>query len=164
MPALLIQRAEASDAQACIVTLRASIEHLCVLDHGHDPERLIPWLANKTVENFQVWIRTPDLLCFSAHSSSAVCGFAMARCEGEILLNYVDPQFRLHGVSTALLAHLESELATRGITDACLTSTQTAHRFYLARGWRDRGRAVLDQGLIAQPMQKRLTAPGLRTG
>jgi GNAT superfamily N-acetyltransferase len=57
-------------------------------------------------------------------------------------MNYVAPTARFHGVSTALLAALETRAAQRGNARCTLLSTETAHRFYLSRGYRDDGPPV----------------------
>jgi len=57
-------------------------------------------------------------------------------------MNYVAPTARFHGVSTALLAALETGAAERGNVRCSLLNTETAHRFYLSRGYRDEGPPV----------------------
>jgi hypothetical protein len=52
-----------------------------------------------------------------------------------------------------LLAAMEAAL---GPGEATLTSTVTAHRFYLSRGWSDAGEIERYAGMIAYPMRKRL--------
>ena len=46
--------------------------------------------------------------------------------------------------------------ATLGPGEATLASTETAHRFYLARGWTDSGEIEHFAGLITYPMRKQL--------
>ena len=46
--------------------------------------------------------------------------------------------------------------AALGPGEAALTSTLTAHRFYLARGWTDAGEVERYAGMIAHPMRKTL--------
>ena len=55
----------------------------------------------------------------------------------EVALNYVAPKARFSGISKTMLGHLEDEMRELGIHDAFLTSTETAHRFYLSAGWTD---------------------------
>ena len=54
-------------------------------------------------------------------------------------LNYVSPDARFQGVSRALLGALEARASERGNTRCFLTSTQTARRFYLSRGYAETG-------------------------
>ncbi|WP_424814801.1 GNAT family N-acetyltransferase [Roseococcus sp. YIM B11640] len=58
---------------------------------------------------------------------------------GEITLNYVSPDARFRGVSRNMLAALEGRAAARGNAACRLTSTETARRFYQARGYSETG-------------------------
>jgi GNAT superfamily N-acetyltransferase len=53
--------ARPEDAQEACPVLRRSIIELCAADHGHDPELLAAWLANKTPENFAAWMERANL-------------------------------------------------------------------------------------------------------
>ena len=81
---------------------------------------------------------------------AAVGGCNTAR---EIILNYVAPAHRFSGASTALLAAMEAAL---GPGEATLSSTLTALRFYLRRGWSESGALERYAGMIAYPMRKQL--------
>jgi GNAT superfamily N-acetyltransferase len=76
---------------------------------------------------------------------------------GEILLNYVSPDARFRGASAALLAAMEARAVERGATRCTLTSTETARRFYRARGYEEigppSGKFGMDSGY---PMSKAL--------
>ena len=61
--------------------------------------------------------------------------------DGEITLNYVSPDARFRGVSTALLAALEKRAIECGNEVCRLKSTETARRFYLVRGYSEHGSA-----------------------
>jgi GNAT superfamily N-acetyltransferase len=152
----VVRPAAAADAGACAEVLRASIAALCGADHGGDPELVRRWCANKTPESLGRWIADPDQRLFVAEGGGLVLGVAGLATGGEVTLNYVAPGARLRGVSTALLARLERELAGLGHAEARLTSTRTAHRFYRARGWQDDGPPEDWLGLPGQPMRKRL--------
>ena len=127
------------DAEAMCVVLRRSIKELCASNHKDDPETLDAWLSNKTPENVRSWIDSPDQRVLVAVDGDEICGVGAAAANGEILLNYVSPDARFRGVSKALLAQLEEHLRVSGLTAASLTSTQTAHRFYLGAGYEDDG-------------------------
>ena len=58
---------------------------------------------------------------------------------GEITLNYVSPDARFRGVGKAMMAALEREARELGLAECFLTSTDTAHAFYLTLGYRDDG-------------------------
>jgi GNAT superfamily N-acetyltransferase len=81
---------------------------------------------------------------------------------GEITLNYVSPDVRLRGVSSALLKALEHRAMERGNETCRLTSTETARRFYLARGYSVDGPMEGKFGTKSSyPMSKRLTMDSL---
>lgn len=133
-----IRRAVADDAEPASLVLRRSITELCRLDHENDPALLTSWLANKTPEKFRDWAR--DELCFvAAGDDGAILGVGLLSKTGEIKLNYVSPEARFQGVSTALIGAMEVEARSLGIGRVTLNSTATAHRFYQARGYRDEG-------------------------
>lgn len=139
-PAPLVTRAVPAEAAEIAAVLLASIRELCVADHGNDPVLVAGWTANKTAEQVSAWIADEgqDLLVSRDREGAPIAcvGAANARW---ILLNYVAPAHRGRGHSSAMLAALEAALVRRGVRTAELMSTQTAHAFYLARGWRDAG-------------------------
>ncbi len=151
---MLIRAARTEDAAAACQVLRRSIIELCHADHHGDPAILEKWLANKTSEFVASWIDHSDNHVFAAVEANVVVGVAMINCRGEILLNYVSPDARFRGVSKALLERLEATARTLGNAECTLTSTVTAHRFYLAAGYRDRGSPP--SGLGFATMVKRL--------
>ena len=126
--------AKADAADACAVLL-ASISELCVADHHNDPEILGRWLANKTPENVVAWTADPGTSLLLAVEDDVVLAVGSVRNDGEITMNYVAPAARFRGASSALLKALEMRARERGNTTCRLLSTETAHRFYLARGY-----------------------------
>ena len=132
---VVIRPAQSGDAAAATNILRRSIALLCVRDHHQDPADLAAWLANKTLANVQAWIESDDNYCIVASLHGLVCGFGAMTTQGLITLCYVDPATRFAGVSSAMLAALEQEAGRLGWAVARLTTTQTARRFYLSRGY-----------------------------
>lgn len=130
-----IRDAAPADAAAACEVLRASISELCVADHHDDPEIVRRWLASKTPENLAVWIADPEASMLLAVEDDVVLAAGAVRNDGEITLNYVSPAARFRGASSALLAALEARAKERGNTHCKLLSTETAHRFYLNRGY-----------------------------
>ena len=152
-----IRDAIAADAAAVCDVLRASISELCAADHHNDPEILGSWLANKTPENLAAWIADPDASILLAVEDEAVLAVGAIRNDGEITLNYVSPAARFRGASSALLAALEARAKERGNTHCKLLSTETAHRFYLDRGYVGGGKPKHKFGTSSSyPMSKRL--------
>jgi GNAT superfamily N-acetyltransferase len=134
-----IRDATPEDAAAACDVLRRSITELCVADHGNDPAILGAWLANKTPEIVAGWASQQGSSLLLATEGDAILAVGSVSDAGEIMLNYVAPEARFRGVSSALLAALEARAADRGSTRCTLVSTETAHRFYLARGYVDDG-------------------------
>jgi GNAT superfamily N-acetyltransferase len=129
---------------------------LCAADHRNDPAVLQRWLSNKTPETFRSWIRPGNslLVAVEGHGILAVGCVTDA---GEITLVYVSPDARFAGVSSALLSALEDRAADRGNAVCTLQSTETARRFYLARGYSEDGPPDGKFGTTsAYPMSKRL--------
>jgi GNAT superfamily N-acetyltransferase len=154
---MIIRDATPADAAKACEVLRDSITELCVADHKRDPDILRRWLASKTPENVATWADNIGRSMLVAVEDDAVLAVGGVKDDGEITLNYVSPKARFRGVSAALLKALENRAAERGAVRATLLSTETAHRFYLSRGYQDTG---LPQGKFgtasSYPMAKML--------
>jgi GNAT superfamily N-acetyltransferase len=156
-----IRDATSEDANAVCDVLRESISQLCVADHGNDPAILDRWLSNKKPEIVAAWSKQPGNSLLVAVEGGAILGVGSVTDAGEITLNYVAPDSRFRGVSRALLGALEIRAAERGNTRCTLTSTETAHRFYLSGGYIDDGAPVGKFGTRSgYPMFKRLAVRG----
>lgn len=130
-----IRDATRADATAACEVLRASISELCVADHHNDPIILGRWLANKTPENVALWVADRGASLLLAVENEFVLAVGAVRNDGEITMNYVSPAARFRGASSALLAALEARAKECGNSRCQLLSTETAHRFYLDRGY-----------------------------
>lgn len=130
-----VRDATPADAAAACSVLRASITELCVADHHNDSAILGWWLANKTPDNVVAWIADPGASLLLAVEDDAILAVGSVRNDGEITMNYVSPAARFRGASSALLKALETRARECGNTNCNLLSTETAHRFYLARGY-----------------------------
>jgi hypothetical protein len=60
-------------------------------------------------------------------------------------------------VSKAILLHLEPYVLAQGSKKSFLSSTRTAHPFYLAVGYEDAGEPEVWAGMSARPMVKWLS-------
>lgn len=132
---LVVRAAEPADASAMSRVLIASITDLCGQDHGNDPQRIAEWTANKSPEGIAQMLMREDFFMMVADLDNAVVAVGATTAEGEIALNYVAPDRRFQGISSALLDHMEADLARRGFAQARLKATRTALPFYRARGW-----------------------------
>jgi len=153
---MLIRSAKLEDSESVVALLRRSIIELCASDHKSNPQALDSWLKNKTSEVYFDWITNDQLIKFVVEQGEVIAGFGMATADGEVLLNYVLPDFRFNGVSKLVLAKIERSLINRGIEEAQLWSTETAHAFYRSRGWVDRGAPEMENGMRSYPMSKSL--------
>jgi GNAT superfamily N-acetyltransferase len=132
---LSLRPAQAADAEPACALVRRSILELCKLDHANDPLTLEGWLCNKTPENMEVWITTPGTTCFLAEIDGALAGVGVVTDYGEVLLAYVAPEFRFRGVTKTLLERMERHAHAQHADRMSLTTTDTAHPFFLARGY-----------------------------
>jgi GNAT superfamily N-acetyltransferase len=155
---MIIRPADLSESSEICTVLRRSISELCEPDHQNIPEVLCGWLDNKTPDNVEMWIGDRDQTVLVAIIDHRVAGAGAANKGGEICLNYVCPDFRIRGVSKAVLLELERYLVANGKTVAQLTSTATAHRFYISAGYTDDGAPKLWRGNYVFPMCKRLVS------
>jgi GNAT superfamily N-acetyltransferase len=159
-----IRQATPDDAVEACEVLRRSIVELCGADHRNDAALLSAWLANKTPENVAAWMERPDASYLVAIDEGAIAAVGAVTDAGEILVNYVSPHARFRGASSTLLAALERRAAERGAMRCTLTSTETARRFYRARGYEEVGAPVRKFGMDSgYPMSKSLTRSVLRS-
>lgn len=136
--------------------LLASIIGLCAADHHGDAAKLAAWTRNKTPDGVKAMLANPDMVLFVAEASGEVMGVGAVTRAGDVALNYVAPEARFRGFSTALLARLEAELATLGFAEGRLEATATARAFYLARGWVADGPQASGRLVNGYPMRKTL--------
>ncbi|MGE0623214.1 MAG: GNAT family N-acetyltransferase [Pseudomonadales bacterium] len=152
---LKVRQADIADAANCSEVLCASIRELCTADHHGEEHTIARWLENKTPETLRSWIQSPEATIYVAEIDGVIVGVGGVS-GSEVALNYVSPSYRSLGVSTAILNELEKVLLERGIHDAQLTSTATAHNFYLKAGWLDCGEPEESLGVVGFPMRKTL--------
>ncbi len=154
---MIIRDATPADGHEACAVLRDSIVQLCAADHRNDPDILRRWLANKTPENVASWADGCGHALLVAIENDAIVAVGGVRDDGEITANYVAPRARFRGVSSAMLARLEQRAIAQGATCCTLLSTETAHLFYLARGYADQGPPTGKFGTAASyPMRKPL--------
>jgi GNAT superfamily N-acetyltransferase len=148
---ILVRNARLADAPAMSAVLISSITELCVADHHNDPAVLASWLANKSPEGVAKWFETPGTTLVVAEHKGEIAAVGAFNAAREITLNYVSPNHRFAGVSTALLEALELGL---GPGEARLDATETARRFYRSRGWKAAGDPARHGGISCQSMRK----------
>lgn len=150
---ITIEDARIEDADRISGVLIASITELCDADHKGDAQLIASWTGNKTPDHIRRWIGGSSGLRV-ARVGGEVAGVGGLRTGGQILLNYVAPEFRKQGVSRALLSEMEGQIVAQGIKVGRLTSTLTAMDFYRRHGWFDADRGRPAFGLPGIPMRK----------
>lgn len=152
---ILIRQAIVFDVFDISRVLIASITDLCSADHGNDPTRLAPWIADKSPQHVREWLSAggPVLV---AERDGHICAVGLALEDGFISLLYVAPDAQRQGMGCALLTALEHQMLAQGHKEAHLISTSAARDFYLAQGWSCSGPETLCLGLPGYPMRKLL--------
>ncbi len=112
-----IRNADPEGAPAACETMRRSIAELCVADHRNVAAILERWLNNKNPEIFKSWIIPGNSLLVAAEDDN-ILAVGNVTDAGEITLNYVSPDARFRGVSTAFLGALESARWNEATHDA----------------------------------------------
>src|SRR5688572_21287148 len=127
-----IRKAVITDARAASDAVRRSITELCVQDHQGDGATIAAWLANKTEDQFKIWITSDRLIALVAENVDGVVGFGLMNRSGSVSLLYVSPDVRFQGVSKKLLLAMEDAARSVGLQRLTLASTETARGFYLS--------------------------------
>jgi len=152
-----VEAAKPDDAQEIAVLLQRSIRELCTADHGNNPDKLTPWLANKNAATVCKWIAAPGFFVSAIRRDETdrrVVGVAMGNETGDVLLNYIHPDVRFCGVSKVLMEAVERYFVDRGLCKARLTSTKTAERFYGAIGYVQTGNPGTQGSTAARTYEK----------
>lgn len=155
-PDIEIVEMRADDTEEASRVLRRSIAELCTADHGGEAATVARWTANKTPGRLSAWLERSSIHLLVARIDGRIAGLGGVVPAGEIVLNYVSPDFRFRGVSKRLLAAMEEWLAASGVERGTLTSTKTALQFYLDAGWVQAGPCAELFGVPGYPMIKRL--------
>ncbi len=151
-----VRLATTSDAPAICRVVRESIITLCFADHRDDARVLARWLANKTPDDVDRWLKNAANVNLVAVRADAILAAGCVTTAGEVTLNYVAPAARFMGASNALLAEMECRARLLGRDHCRLESTSTALRFYTDRGYRPMAEPGTKHGLTTYPLAKAL--------
>ena len=147
--AYTIIRANEKYAEAARQILIRSITEICILDHNNDPTILNEWLANKTPENIKKWISDPNNYSNLALGRAGdTLGFSMISMKGEILLNYILPEYLFKGIGKMMLDEMETHLRKIGVNRIVVMSTITAAGFYKRNGYIESSECENEMGLL----------------
>ena len=116
---IVIRPADPDDAAGACEVVCNSIVHACTRDHLRDPQRLLRWLQNKTVDNFAAWLRAPANSGFIALIDGRAVGIALIDTDGDIRLCYVRAERLGQGIGGGLLDAM--------IARACVRAGRHAH-------------------------------------
>lgn len=143
--------------KACNVLIR-SIKEICAADYGYDKNILDKWLSNKTADNVRKWILSKDNYSIVAiNSLNEIVGFSLISLPGEILLNYVLPEYKNKGVGKKLLAGLESFAKSADLSEITVVSTITAKSFYERNGFEKQAEPLYTGNLLSDfPLIKKI--------
>ena len=138
--------------------LKQSINELCAPDYNYDENILNDWLANKTPENVKNWIESKTNYSLVALTKeNEIVGFILMSESGEILLNYVLPQYKNQGIGKHLLNSLELYAKNLGLRNIRTVSTITAKSFYERNGFVKNGEPMYVGSILGDfPLIKEL--------
>jgi GNAT superfamily N-acetyltransferase len=149
-----VRRARVEDAGPACTVLRRSITECCAEDHAGNTVVLDAWLQNKTEDNVREWFASTRAYAVVAEMNGELVGAALLGGNGSVALCYLVPEARFLGAGKAMLRALEVEATRRGQTEVTLSSTRTAHAFYLRNGYQDTGVVESAFGLESPAMRK----------
>lgn len=144
-----ISGAVPSQAKEICTVLRRSITEVCGPDYGNDHAVLEDWLSNKTPENVASWISEERSCSLVAKRGAEIVGFALLK-EGEILLNYVAPEYIGKGAGAQMLSALEYWARSQGISELYCNSSITAKPFYERNGFKSSGEPGYVGGVLGE--------------
>lgn len=153
-----IRAAGPGDASAACTVLRRSITECCVRDHGHQESVLQSWLGNKTPDNVASWIVSPSNYTVVALRGGELVGISLLTQAGKLSLCYVLPEVLHQGIGKAMLAAIEQQARTWGISVLRLHSTATARDFYARNGYILAGKEKSCYGVECDFFWKKLNA------
>ncbi len=155
---MTIRTAVPDDAFAACDVLRRSILECCLQDHHNDPAILASWLGNKTPQNVASWFASPSNFCLVAERDGQVQGVALLTQAGKLSLCYVLPEALHTGLGKALLAGVECQARSWGVSVMRLHSTATARAFYSRHGYIHAGKEKSCYGVECDFFWKKLGA------
>ena len=154
---LSVRPAQPHDAAAAVDVLRRSITELCSADHQNDAAALAEWLANKTTQNFLVWLENKNNFCVVAEEFDCLLGIGMLGRSGRIHLLYLRPGAQRRGIGKAIYLAMEQQARIWGLQNLFMESTAAACAFYERMGFTRAGATVPGFGVtLSQPYEKTL--------
>jgi ribosomal protein S18 acetylase RimI-like enzyme len=133
---LTIREAVPQDAETLCAIHRRSIVEVCGPDYP-DAEGVAAWLANKTPENYRLWMQRPvSPMLVGERDGEPLAVAQVDLAEGRVMLLYVAPEGVGSGLGRALMAEMERRAIAHGLERLTLGATVTAAPFYERLGFR----------------------------
>lgn len=140
MHQITVKQATPEHAESVCEVLTRSIREICAKDYNYDESILKEWLRNKTPDNVKTWIESRANYSLAAFDTeNQIVGFILMSDDGEILLNYVIPEFKSRGVGKQLLHAMEKIAIEHGLKNIKTISTVSAKSFYERNGFLKNG-------------------------
>jgi len=155
---IAIRKAAPTDAPAACALLRRSISESCAPDHGHRPEILDNWMANKTPQTVAGWFSASSNYALVAERDGELVGLGLLTQAGKVALCYVLPEAMRSGVGRALLDGLEQQARAWSIGKLHLHSPGSSSAFFERHGYTNAGKEKACFGLECDLLWKRLDA------
>jgi putative acetyltransferase len=158
MPSVGLRPYLPTDAALLAAIFVESIEQLAADDYSEAQQQA--WMSAADDEQ-EFGIKLGKLLTLVATLQSSPVGFASLKGADHIEMLYVHPSAAGQGVATALCDALEKLAAARGATKLTVDASDSAHTFFLRRGYVDQQRSTVtvgDEWLANTRMQKTLVA------
>lgn len=143
------------DAAICAAIFEASISQLTGEDYSESQQEA--WIASLDQEDLAK--RLAGQLTLIATLDDAPVGFASLRATNHIDMLYVHPDATGRRVATSLCEALEKLAGGRGVVKLTADVSDTAHHFFIRRGYIDQQRNTIplgDEWLGNTTMQKAL--------
>ncbi len=159
MASFSVRAAALQDAEPVYRVHKQSILRLC--SGVYSPHQIGEWSELRSPRDYEEFIRDGSVMV--VEGPEGVVGFAVFCAQtGELDALYVHPDYVSHGIGTQLLAAVESQALSHGLSSITLNATLNSAVFYERRGYSSLGPTTyrLPSGieLACVRMRRRLTS------
>ena len=160
MSSIHIRNFRPGDEPALRAVFHASVHGIANKDYS--PEQLAAWAPlEHDAAQWADRMRANQPFVAETFGDRVVAGFADLQADGTIDMFFVCPAFAGQGVARALMAHIHSQAAQRGIRQLHAHVSLTAEPFFSAQGFVVQGRQQVERAgvvLLNARMAKALVA------
>lgn len=134
MPSIHIRNFRPGDEPALRAVFHASVRGLACKDYT--AEQLAAWAPpHHDAAQWAGRMQANQPFIAQAQGGGAIAGFADLQASGTIDMFFVGPAFAGQGVARALMAHIHTQAAQRGIAHLHAHVSLTAEPFFAAQGF-----------------------------